>query len=272
MPLGVIALVFSVLSQSASFKGDYRSAAAHSKTSFYCNLFAMILGLLMMVGIYSALLVQTVFQPQETARRIRCSNHEKEIILALHGYHDMYGAFPPLYTVDENGNPLHSWRVLLLPFLAGETLYKQIRLDEPWDSEHNKQFHDHRLDTFHCPSSHYLPGQCFYSAIAGAVLQPAKKAGEIKGPDFSYIEDGTSGTIAFVEVEKSFCWMDPTADVDLEELSKGINAGGRVGSGHPGGALFAMFDGTVRFFSDTVPVNVLKALGDPRDGEAPKVP
>ena len=37
----------------------------------------------------------------------------------------------------EDGRPLHSWRVLLLPYIEQEGLYKQFRLDEPWDSPHN---------------------------------------------------------------------------------------------------------------------------------------
>lgn len=39
-----------------------------------------------------------------------------------------------------NGRPLLSWRVALLPFLedpAANNLYKQFKLDEPWDSPHN---------------------------------------------------------------------------------------------------------------------------------------
>ena len=37
----------------------------------------------------------------------------------------------------EDGRPLHSWRVLLLPFIEQDELFKQFRLDEPWDSAHN---------------------------------------------------------------------------------------------------------------------------------------
>ena len=74
---------------------------------------------------------------------------------ALERYCQEHGSYPPAYTVDENGKPLHSWRVLILPYLPAQqnpfdkeltetedlkALYESIRLDEPWDSEYNKQF------------------------------------------------------------------------------------------------------------------------------------
>lgn len=53
------------------------------------------------------------------------------------------GKLPPAFTRDAEGKPLHSWRVLILPYLGEreKALYEKIRLDEPWDSEWNRQFH-----------------------------------------------------------------------------------------------------------------------------------
>jgi hypothetical protein len=45
----------------------------------------------------------------------------------------------PEVSTDEEGNPLLSWRVALLPFVEQSALYESFRLDEPWDSPHNKQ-------------------------------------------------------------------------------------------------------------------------------------
>jgi hypothetical protein len=36
-----------------------------------------------------------------------------------------------------NGQPLLSWRVLILPELEFDELYERFHLDEPWDSPHN---------------------------------------------------------------------------------------------------------------------------------------
>ncbi len=57
----------------------------------------------------------------------------------MHSFHDRQRCFPPGTIVDPSGKPLLSWRVALLPHIEGESLYRQFKLDEPWDSEHNKK-------------------------------------------------------------------------------------------------------------------------------------
>jgi len=36
----------------------------------------------------------------------------QRLVIAMHLYHQDYGCFPPAYVADENGTPMHSWRVL----------------------------------------------------------------------------------------------------------------------------------------------------------------
>ena len=38
----------------------------------------------------------------------------------------------------KRADPLLSWRVLILPYLGEEELFKQFKIDEPWDSPHNR--------------------------------------------------------------------------------------------------------------------------------------
>jgi hypothetical protein len=61
----------------------------------------------------------------------------KMLALAMHSYHEANGGFPTPANTDKNGSPLLSWRVHLLPFIEQNDLYKQFKLDEPWDSPHN---------------------------------------------------------------------------------------------------------------------------------------
>jgi RNA polymerase sigma factor (sigma-70 family) len=71
------------------------------------------------------------------AQRQRSLKNLKTIALALHNYHDTNGRLPTDLT-DNAGKPLLSWRVAILPYIEGyDTLYKQFKLTEPWDSEHN---------------------------------------------------------------------------------------------------------------------------------------
>src|ERR1700690_1532678 len=86
------------------------------------------------------------------ARRTECKNHLKQLALAMHNYHDTYGSFPPAYIPDKNGRPMHSWRVLLLPFLEFGPLYDQYRFDEPWNGPHNRELAKLPIALFHCPT------------------------------------------------------------------------------------------------------------------------
>src|SRR5262249_4828817 len=89
---------------------------------------------------------------REPARRANCTNNMRNIVLALVQYHDSHGAFPPACIADANGKPMHSWRVLILPYLDQRKLYQQYRFDEPWDGPNNRKLHDVSLKIFQCPS------------------------------------------------------------------------------------------------------------------------
>ena len=73
-----------------------------------------------------ALMLPAQRRAREPARRSQCKNNLKQIGLALHNYHETYGAFPPAYTVDADGKRLHSWRTLILPYLDQAPLYDKI--------------------------------------------------------------------------------------------------------------------------------------------------
>ncbi len=89
--------------------------------------------------------------------RMQCSNHIKQIAIAMNNYHDTLTKLPPAYTVDAEGRPLHSWRVLILPYIEQQELYERIRLDEPWDSPYNRQFHNVDIPQYRCPADQSRP-------------------------------------------------------------------------------------------------------------------
>lgn len=72
---------------------------------------------LLLLLVFLALLLPVSCVVCESARRAQCANNLKQIALALHAYHDRYGCLPPAVVRDPQGRPMHSWRVLLLPFI-----------------------------------------------------------------------------------------------------------------------------------------------------------
>jgi hypothetical protein len=77
-----------------------------------------------------------------TSTSLRCAQNLKWICLALHNYEAANGAFPPAYVADADGKPMHSWRVMILPYAEEPALYKKYRFDEPWDGPNNRQLWD----------------------------------------------------------------------------------------------------------------------------------
>jgi hypothetical protein len=192
----------------------------------------------------------TVIQPalvkvRESASRIQSSNNLKQLVIAMHSYHDTHGRFPAAYTTDKDGKPLLSWRVHILPYIEQEALYKEFHLDEPWDSEHNKKLIPKMPRTY--LSSRKLPeaGLTTYLAPVGdATVFPGKDA--IKITD---ITDGTSNTVMFLDAddEHAVIWTKPD---DLKVDPKKPEAG--LSTRHGEGYLFAFADGSVRFVSTKI--------------------
>ena len=73
---------------------------------------------------------------QSAAERANSSNNLKQIGLGMHNYHDQNNKLPPPYLKTKDGKPGLSWRVIL-PYIEQDFLYRQFKLDEPWDSPKN---------------------------------------------------------------------------------------------------------------------------------------
>ena len=124
-----------------------------------------VLAVVGVVGIVIALFLPAVRFTGPAAYRMQCSNNLKQIGLALHNYEEAYHAFPPAYTVDAAGKPLHSWRTLILPYLEQQLLYDKIDLSKPWDDPANQVAYDTHLPAYRCPSVDLPPGRTTYLAI-----------------------------------------------------------------------------------------------------------
>jgi hypothetical protein len=191
-----------------------------------------------------AALLQAIAPPVQAARaaasRAQSVNNLKQIALAMHNYHDTYGRFPAATSYDAQGRPLLSWRVHILPFLEAGELYKEFRLDEPWDSEHNRKLIEKMPEVLRSPSAKPEPGRTTY-------LVPVGDGTLFDGPEGTQmreIVDGTSNTIMAVEVDvhHSVIWTKPEdLPFDSQQPERGL------GGPQPGGFAAAICDGSVLF-------------------------
>lgn len=98
-----------------------------------------------------------------------------------------------------------SWRVLLLPYLEEDNLYKQFHLEEPWDSPHNKPLSE-KTPRCYVPAlgGNDPPGLTRYQGFVGPGT--AFERGGLTWDDFP---DGRSGTILVVEAAEPVLWSKP---------------------------------------------------------------
>jgi hypothetical protein len=156
----------------------------------------------------------------QTARieshRLDCVQRLSALAGALRQYASEYGELPPPAVRDATGNPLLSWRVLLLPYLGERELYDRARLDEAWDSAANEPLQAQRPEVFRCEELPWNDQRStLYMAVVGDdTLFPAAggvSSGELRGRG--------EQTVVFIEVERAAgaAWTSPV-DVELGAL------------------------------------------------------
>ena len=213
----------------------------------------------MAIPVLVGMLLPAVQNARSAAQRVSSVNNLKMIGLAMHNYEATYATgFPPVAISDKKtGKPLLSWRVALLPYLDEDTLYRQFKLDEPWDSEHNMKLAAKMPKVYTHPTknktgdtkTHY---RVFYGN--GAIFDMNKPC------RFRDITDGLSNTILTVEAEEPVFWTKPEElpfdpKMDLPKLLI-INGRTNMGFG----------DGSVRSISGSIKPETLKLLIQRNDG------
>lgn len=209
-------------------------------------------------GMRSQLVADVFYAPSGAHQRtveipLRALHRENlfRIVLAMLIYEKQHGTLPPAYTVDDHGNPLHSWRVLLLPYLGHDEIYAEIRLDEPWDSAHNLAFHTVVVPVYQSPSAALGPGETTYTVVEGATCAFDGSEGkhlEAFGPH-------SANLVLVAERLDAICWMDPTQEVPFAEARLGVNRSGAttgLGSNEERGAHFGFRSGAVKQISENI--------------------
>jgi hypothetical protein len=223
------------------------------------------------VALLIALLFPTVQQSGfGEASRYQCKHNLKMIGLALHNYHDRYGCFPPVCIRDKTGRPLHSWRVLLLPFLDQQTLYNEYRFDEPWDGPHNTRLASRVGAIFNCATENrrhnrkQTPMTSYVAVVGPGTMWPADRPVSLED-----VTDDLSSTLMVVEIANStISWMEPR-DLPLSQLAPRINGqpGPAISSVHRKCVQCLFADGSTRLLLETLPATTLSGLLTRNGGE-----
>ena len=210
------------------------------------------------IGVLVALLLPAVQAAREAARRNQSMNNMKELMLAAILLESQTGALPAQAIFSADGTPLLSWRVALLPFLDRGDLYERFHLDEPWDSPHNLALLPEMPELFIDPSHELVPtdGKTHYLGVSGP---NAFFNGAVQGRKFCSITDGTSRSMAIVQVgdEHAVPWTKPE---DFDTAKHAANPFGGIGGRHPNVFLAAFADGHIQAIPINTPPDTIRAM------------
>jgi hypothetical protein len=162
---------------------------------------------------------------RETPRELwPCESRLWGIAFALWKYKAEHGSFPPAVITDKTGKPMHSWRVLILPYLYNrhyEDLYRRYDFNEPWDGPNNKALlADCPLD-YRCrdafPRQAATQTTTSYVAVVGTHAAWTGPESRIPSDD-SFTGNGER-TVILIEVpaEAGIAWTEPK-DLSLDSL------------------------------------------------------
>jgi hypothetical protein len=223
--------------------------------------------ILTMIAFATALSVAKADEPTDQeirAAKVKSVNNLKQLGLAMHFYHDANGHFPN-NTADAKANLLLSWRVLLLPYVEQEELYKQFKLDEAWDGPNNKKLIEKMPAIFEIPLAKTAKGETHYRGFSGtgALFEKGKKI------HLRNMTDGSSNTAMIVEAEKPCVWTRPDDlpfDMNKDELPKlGLPVLG-------GGFRAVAADGAAVNIKPTITKEMLKYFIHMSDGHVVRLP
>lgn len=262
-----------------------------------------IVELLTVVGIVAvllAILLPAVQQARLAARRTQCSNHLRQIALALHHYHDVHNVLPPGSLVLGPSFPVASgwgWGAMVLPWLEQDGLYRRIDFDLGTAVGSNRALIAQPLKIWRCVSNSgpervnvELRGSDEVELGYGTYLANAKLMSGMSSTKFADVTDGLSNTVLLGErgwnpspnasaFSSSWCGIVASADayvfqsvpflelLEFRPINYLIGGAECFSSQHSGGAQFALCDGSVQFLSESMDGGMFQALGTAAGGE-----
>lgn len=194
-----------------------------------------------------------------------CRSNLAYIWKALEMYRQEHGRYPPASIPDEHGRPMHSWRVLILPYLDCAAIYDQYHFDEPWDGPNNRRLAQYRPDAYVCPAdptARKSATATSYLAVTGkgTVWDEGGPSGEPTADAGESRPDPHRRLLVVEVVDSGVNWMEPT-DLTVDEALRGLNPkdGRGISSRHRGGAMVVSTDGMTEFLPSDPSTDAIRA-------------
>lgn len=198
---------------------------------------------------------------REPAHRAQSINNLKYMGIAYTNewLSDPYARIPPVAIVDAQGQPLLSWRVLMLPLLGEQELFEKFDLTKRWDSSENLPLVTQMPPIFESPFAQHAgkEGRTPYKAIVSdddrwntAWPKPGEK---LKERNF---KDGMGLTALVVEdITNPVIWTKPE-EITPGEYLRTLDDGRGLSKSF----LIGFADGSVRVFQDPSEEEILPFL------------
>lgn len=238
--LQTLLLVFVVLWSSLTVFGGLAGSSIFAVVLVYSLLFHFFesftvvnaLTGTILFGMAVALLLPAQSRAREASRLECCVANLARIARALRSYRAENGRYPPVITSDPDGRPMHSWRVLILPYLGETELYEQYDIKEPWSSPKNMKLATRIPRVFRCPTEGYGENvtETNYVALSGHGTAWSENIGADSGK-----ECRPEQLILLIEVTQSgVCWTEPRDSApDDNSAANTAPSHPRFGSQHP---------------------------------------
>lgn len=175
--------------------------------------------------------------------------------MAVANYEATYSHVPPAFVLGPDGKPWHSWRVLILPYIEQDALFKRYRLDEPWNGPNNRLLAEQMPRTLAFSGAHRngLTTTNYLAVVGAETMWPGAT-----GRKFAEIKDGASNTILIVENNGlGVHWMEPR-DLVFDTMPLSIDDPKGVSSWYKQPSV-AVADGSVRMLSRKMTPDALRA-------------
>lgn len=220
-------------------------------------------------------------------------NNLRQVMLGIDNYAAHYRQLPPHVLVDADGQPMHSWRMLVTPYLAGvDQLY---RWDEPWDGPFNMRLArglDVHIDApplddsgqqliktmgpYDGPLDYAWPfrnaetnGESDFRAHFFAVVGNETAWPDDHSISSAEIGDGVKNTVLLAESHSLDVFWSQPRDLRFEEMTFAVNDSDGPGISSPRklGPLVAFADGAVFHLNPDIPADLVRALLTANGGE-----